>query len=339
MKRTKLLAILVIAAMVIVPLFATAAMAKKYEIAVVVKIAGIPWFNRMAEGVKQAGKELGVKAYLIGPSTADPAPQVQMVENPITRGVDAICVVPNDAKALAPAFKKARKKGIVVLTHESPFETKSADWDIEMIDNVTYGKLAINEIVRNIVNQGEKFTVKKPCGFVMLVGSLTVPLHNFWADVALKYAKKYFPFLKELTSRLPTAESVTDSRKAVLDLITTYGNKLGAIIGWGSLGPIGAAQAVTEKGLQNKIIVVGSAIPSTTIPYFKSGAIDSAQLWDPKEAGYAMVYIANMILNHKKIAIGEKIPHLGPMHVKGKIIYFNQIKIMRSAKDAEALGF
>ncbi|HIP91886.1 MAG TPA: autoinducer 2 ABC transporter substrate-binding protein, partial [Thermotoga sp.] len=71
--------------------------AKKYEIAVVVKIAGIPWFNRMAEGVAQAAKELGVNAYLIGPATADPAPQVQMVGDLVTRGVDAICVVPNDA--------------------------------------------------------------------------------------------------------------------------------------------------------------------------------------------------------------------------------------------------
>jgi len=312
---------------------------KKYEIAVVVKIAGIPWFNRMAEGVEQAAKELGVNAYLIGPATADPAPQVQMVEDLVTRGVDAICVVPNDAKALKPVFNKAREKGIVVLTHESPFETEAIDWDIETIDSVEYGKLAINEIVRLMVENGIQCTEENPCGFVMLVGSLTVPLHNYWADVALEYAKKYFPFLKELTSRLPTAESVEDSRAAVLDLITTYGDKLKAVIGWGSLGPIGAAQAVYEKGLQDKIIVGGSAIPSTAVPYLSTGAMDWAQLWDPKDAGYAMVYIAKQILDGKKIEPGMEIPGLGPINIKGKVIYVNQIKLMRTPEDAEALGF
>ena len=312
---------------------------KKYEIAVVVKIAGIPWFNRMAEGVEQAAKDLGVNAYLIGPATADPAPQVQMVEDLVTRGVDAICVVPNDAKALKPVFNKAREKGIVVLTHESPFETEAIDWDIETIDSVEYGKLAINEIVRLMVENGIQCTEENPCGFVMLVGSLTVPLHNYWADVALEYAKKYFPFLKELTSRLPTAESVEDSRAAVLDLITTYGDKLKAVIGWGSLGPIGAAQAVYEKGLQDKIIVGGSAIPSTAVPYLSTGAMDWAQLWDPKDAGYAMVYIAKQILDGKKIEPGMEIPGLGPINIKGKVIYVNQIKLMRTPEDAEALGF
>ena len=313
--------------------------AKKYEIAVVVKIAGIPWFNRMAEGVEQAAKELGVNAYLIGPSTADPAPQVQMVEDLVTRVVDAICVVPNDAKALKPVFEKAREKGIVILTHESPFETEAIDWDVETIDSVEYGKMAINEIVRVLVENGIQCTEENPCGFVMLVGSLTVPLHNYWADVALEYAKKYFPFLKELTPRLPTAESVEDSRAAVLDLITTYGDKLKAVIGWGSLGPIGAAQAVYEKGLQDKIIVGGSAIPSTAVPYLSTGAMDWAQLWDPKDAGYALVYIAKQILDGKKIEPGMEIPELGPISIKGKVIYVNQIKLMRTPEDAEALGF
>ena len=334
----KLILGVLIISILIVPLVIFGA-GKKYEIAVVVKIAGIPWFNRMAEGVEQAAKELGVNAYLIGPATADPAPQVQMVEDLVTRGVDAICVVPNDAKALKPVFNKAREKGIVVLTHESPFETEAIDWDIETIDSVEYGKMAINEIVRVMVENGMQCTEENPCGFVMLVGSLTVPLHNYWADVALEYAKKYFPFLKELTSRLPTAESVEDSRAAVLDLITTYGDKLKAVIGWGSLGPIGAAQAVYEKGLQDKIIVGGSAIPSTAIPYLSTGAMDWAQLWDPKDAGYAMVYIAKQILDGKKIEPGMKIPGLGPINIKGKVIYVNQIKLMRTPEDAEALGF
>ena len=67
--------------------------------------------------------------------------------------------------------------------------------------------------------------------------------------------------------------------------------------------------------------------------------MDWAQLWDPKDAGYAMVYIAKQILDGKKIEPGMEIPGLGPINIKGKIIYVNQIKLMRTPEDAEALGF
>ena len=91
-----------------------------YEIAVVVKITGIPWFNTVEMGVKRAAAELGVNAYQTGPAQADPAQQVKVVEDLVAKGVDAIAVVPNDAKALEPVFKKAKEKGIIIITHESP---------------------------------------------------------------------------------------------------------------------------------------------------------------------------------------------------------------------------
>jgi simple sugar transport system substrate-binding protein len=43
-----------------------------------------------------------------------------MIEDIITKGVDAVCVVPTEANALGPVLQKARDAGIVVITHESP---------------------------------------------------------------------------------------------------------------------------------------------------------------------------------------------------------------------------
>ena len=40
----------------------------EYEIAVVVKILGIPFFNVLEEGVKEAAEDLGVNAYVTGPT-------------------------------------------------------------------------------------------------------------------------------------------------------------------------------------------------------------------------------------------------------------------------------
>jgi simple sugar transport system substrate-binding protein len=315
------------------------ASAQSKEIVVVVKIIGIPWFNRMGAGVDAAGKSLNVKASQVGPSTADAAAQVSMVEDLVNRGVGAIAVVPTDAKALAPVFGRARERKIPVLTHESPFETSAVDYDIELIDSEVYAKVAVDEVASNLKKIGAKCSTSTPCGFVMLVGGLTVPLHNFWADTALKYAKTKYPYLKELTTRLPTAESVDDSRKAVLDLTKTYGAKLNAVIGWGSLGPLGAAAAIREKGLKDKVVVGGSAIPSSAVTYLQDGTMKWAQLWDPKDAGYAMVQVANELLKGKKPATGMQIPGLGAMKLSGKVISFNKIVLMRSADDATKAGF
>ena len=44
----------------------------------------------------------------------------------------------SDAKSLAPVFNRAREQGIVILTHESPFETEAVDWDVETIDSAIW---------------------------------------------------------------------------------------------------------------------------------------------------------------------------------------------------------
>lgn len=88
------------------------------KVGVVVKIGGIPWFNAMEAGIKEQGQKLGVDAFMIGPTSADPALQVRAIEDLIAQGVKVIGVVPNDAKVLEPVLTKAQAAGIKVITHE-----------------------------------------------------------------------------------------------------------------------------------------------------------------------------------------------------------------------------
>src|SRR3954453_15428235 len=89
--------------------------ADKPTMGVVVKIGGIPWFNAMEAGIKEAGEKEGVDAYMIGPTSADPALQVRAIEDLIAKKVTIIGVVPNDEKALEPVLQKAREAGIKVI--------------------------------------------------------------------------------------------------------------------------------------------------------------------------------------------------------------------------------
>jgi len=298
-----------------------------YEIAVVVKITGIPWFNRMEEGVNQAAEELGVNAYQVGPADADPAQQVKMVEDLISKGVDAIAVVPNDAKSLEPVLEKAKEAGIVVLTHESPDQVGN-DYDLELIDNVKFGQHHWDKLVENMGDTGQ---------FAIYVGSLTVPLHNLWADEGLKYAAEKYPGLELVTERIPCGEDQELAKQRTLELIKAYPDLKG-IVGFGSLGPPGAAQALKEKGLENDIAVVGTVIPGHAAPYLKDGSMDHGILWDPKDAGFGLVWMAQQMLDGKEIESGMEIPGMGPIELDGNVAKVDAM-IDITADNAESFGF
>ena len=86
----------------------------RYTIGVVVKLTGIAYFNRLEEGVQKAADELGVDAFVVGPTEEDSAEQIKLIEDLISQEVDAIIVVPTDAEAIASVLDKARDAGIVV---------------------------------------------------------------------------------------------------------------------------------------------------------------------------------------------------------------------------------
>ena len=301
--------------------------AEPYEIAVIVKITGIPWFNRLEEGVVQAAEDFGVNAYQVGPADADPAQQARIVEDMISKGVDAIAVVPNDATALEPIFQKAKDAGIIVITHESPDQVGN-DYDLELIDNIEFGRHHWDMLVENMGDSGQ---------YAIFVGGLTVPLHNLWADEGLAYAAEVYPDLELVTERIPCGEDQELSRQTTLELLQSYPDLKG-IIGFGSLGPPGAAQALIEKGLTDEVSVVGTVLPGHAAPYLLDGSMDHGILWDPKDAGYSMVWAAIQLLNGEDVVDGMDVPGVGAIVLDGTVIKIDAILDITD-ENAEELGF
>ena len=91
-----------------------------------------PLVQRHGGGHPEGGQGAGRQRVDDRPD-AEPMPpqQVRAVEDLIARKVDVIAVVPNDAVALEPVFKRAQEAGIKVLTHESP-DQKFNDWNVEL---------------------------------------------------------------------------------------------------------------------------------------------------------------------------------------------------------------
>ena len=300
-------------------LLAIPALAAEKTVVNISKVDGMPWFNRMGDGVVQAGKDYNINASQVGPASADAPQQVKIIEDLIARKVNAITIVPNDANVLEPIFKKAHDAGIVVLTNESPGQP-GADWDIEIIDNQKFAATYVEEMAKRMSGKG---------GYVIYVGSLTVPQHNLWADLLVSYQKQHYPDMYQVTQRMPVAESVDDSRRTTLDLMKAHPD-LKAIVSFGSNGPIGAGRAVKEKRAKNKVAVYGMMIPSQAASLIKSGDITEGITYDPATAGYAMTAVASTLLSGKSIPADFEVKTLGKADVDSQqhIIRFHKVLLV-----------
>ncbi|MAS06601.1 MAG: LacI family transcriptional regulator [Ahrensia sp.] len=302
-RRTVIKSIGGVAALSVLPSFPAKAANDPIQIGVVGKVK-IPWFDNVGKGVIQAGKDLGVDATIINPTTDDPAEQVRAIEDLIAKKVDVIGVVPNDAKALEPVLGRAQAAGIKVVMNESPGQ-KNADWDIELIQDKAFGEAHLEAFAEAIGGEGK---------YVVYVGGLTVALHNLWADYAVALQKEKYPNMQQIGDRFGVSNSVEDSYKTAIDQMTANPDLKGFLI-FGANGPIGAGRAVADRDKIGKVTVVGPFIPSQGIKLMKEGAITRGFLWNPMDSGYAMVALGQRLATGGEIVDGMDLPGMGPCQV------------------------
>jgi simple sugar transport system substrate-binding protein len=288
------------------------AAAKPLNFTTVVKIAGINWFNRMETGVVAWGKEHGVNANEVGPAQADAAQQIPIIEDLIAKKVDALCVIPMDPAQLDPVLKKAMDAGVVVITHEASNQ-KNMHYDIEAFDNSAFGAGLMDRLAAKMGEEGE---------YAVFVGSLGSKTHNEWVDGAIARQKEKYP---KMTLVGDKNESFDDADKAYTkakEILAKYPNIKG-FEGSASTDVAGIGRAVEEAGLQDKVSVVGTSLPSIAGDLLTTGAIDAIGFWDPAVAGAACNQIALMVKNGEKVGEGTDLGIKGYNNLKavGNVLY------------------
>lgn len=282
----------------------------------IVKSTGFNWFRRMETGVQQYARDTGIQAVQQGPSKADAALQVQVIEDAIAQNPQAILVVPFQVESVEPVLKKARDQGIVVVTHEaSSIQSESATYDIEPFDNAAYGRHLMDEIAQGMGREGK---------YIVFVGSLTSKSHNEWVDAAITYQKEKYPKMQLAGSKNETSDDPQRVYQIMKDLLKTYSDIRG-VQGSAATDVVGAAQAIQEAGLAGKITVVGTSLPSYAGELLKSNVITVINCWDPAKAGYVMNKVAQMIREGRKIEDGMDlgVPGYNKIKLAGKVIYGN----------------
>lgn len=276
----------------------TAAFAQdKPKVAFVPQLIGIPYFNAMEAGGKRAAGELGVDFIYSGPVDTNPVDQLQIVQNLIDQGVNAVSVSVLDASSIAPVVEAAKAKGIKLFTSDSDAPDSGRAVYVAQATDEGLGTAIIDELVKRV---GEDAKI----GIVS--GEATASNLNAWIGFMQKQAAAKYPKLKLLE---PQYAGGTAQRAAQIagDLMTANPD-IKAIIAVASSTCPGVAQAIETAGKIGSVIGTGYCSPNTARSYIKSGAFGFTVLWDPAQLGYLTVWAGKQLIDGKAFAAENTVP-------------------------------
>lgn len=256
---------------------------RKPVIALMPKAKGDPYFVSCKQGADEAAKELGVELLWDGPTDLDPAKQNEVVEAWITRGVDVIAVSVENKVGISTVLRKAREKGIKVITWDADAEKDARDFFIDQATPQGIGYTLADEAARILNNKGE---------FAIITASLSAANQNEWIKYIKERMAQKYPDLK--LDAIQPSEGDRDRAFAETQTVLKVYPNAKLIMAIAAPAVPGAAEAVQQSGRKD-VKVTGLSLPNMNKPYVHAGVVDSIVLWNTVDLGYLTVYAANAL--------------------------------------------
>ena len=281
--------------------------AQSVTVALMPKSKGNSYFISSRKGAEEAAKELGIKLLWDGPTEPDPAKQNEIVETWITRGVDVIAVAAENRAGISTALRKARGKGIKVVTWDSDAETDARDFLVNQATPEGIGKTLVEEAAKAMNGGGE---------FAIITASLTAANMNEWQKQIELTRAASFPALKMVALR-PCDDLKDKAFNEATALLNAHPN-LKLIMAICSPAVPGASEAVKQSGRKD-VKVVGLGLPNDNRRYVKEGITPSVILWNTADLGYLTVRVCQALAKGELKAGASEFNggRLGKLEIKG----------------------
>lgn len=254
--------------------------AAKYKIGVVPKGVAHQFWLTVRAGADAAGKEMSANIIWQGPSKeTEIDKQIAIIEDMISRNVNAIVMAACDEHALIGTIQKAVNAGIPVVTFDSGV---NCDLPISFVatDNVAGAKLAAKELARLIGNEGE-------VGLIPFVpGAATSEMR----EQGFKQGIAEIPAIK-LASTLYSQSDSAKAMSVTQDMLTANPNIKGIFVA-NEPGAIGTAQAVRASGKSGQVKLVAFDASDEEIATLKDGTFQALVVQNPFQMGYQGVKAA-----------------------------------------------
>jgi rhamnose transport system substrate-binding protein len=269
-----------------------ASAAKTYKVAFVPKLQGVPYFEAMNEGGKEAAAALGNVQWLYqGPTQADAAAQADIVRSYIQQKVDALIVAPNDPDSMAPLLQQAKTAGIHVLTADTDAPNSVREAFVNQATAQGIGEGLTDALLDKMGGKGKYAIVS--CG-------QTAENLNSWIKVQKEYTASKYPDAT-IVDTVYAGEDQAKATQMATDLMNAHPDLTGLVGECTSSAP-GVAQAVKDAGKIGKVFTVGLGTPQSMKPYLENGSSSAAILWDVKNLGYLTAWAGAQAAQGKPFA-------------------------------------
>lgn len=257
---------------------------KKIKVAFVPKLQGIPYFEAMNTGGRQAAEDLGIQWIYKGATTADPGAQTEIVKSLIQQRVDVLVVAPNDPDSLAPILQDAKNQGIHVMTSDTDAPNSPRELFVNQATPDGLGRTITDSLMKKMGGKGKYAIVS--CG-------QTAANLNSWIAVQKKYTAQKYPDAK-IVGTVYAGEDEAKAVSMAKDLINAHPDLTG-LVGECTTSAPGVAKAVRQSGKIGKVFTVGVGTPQSMKPYLADGSSSTAILWDVEQLGYLTAWSAAQI--------------------------------------------
>ncbi len=247
---------------------------RKYTIAVLPKGVGHQFWLTVRAGADAAGKDLNAEIIWNGPDKeTEIARQINIVQDMISRKVDAIVMAACDENALVDVVNQAMDAGIPVITIDSGVKS---DRPLSFVatDNVAAARMAADTMNTLLGGKGE-------VGIIPIVpGAATSEMR----EQGFKEGVAKYPDIK-VVSVLHCDSDAAKAMSVTEDMMTAHPN-LAGIFAESEPGAVGAAQAIEAANKAGKIVIVGFDASGEEIAALQRGTIQALVVQSPFKMGY-----------------------------------------------------
>lgn len=317
----------VIAGLAVAP--AVAAPKPGLKIAIIPKSINNGYFTAWNKGAQKACAEIKATCKYIGPTQATGPAQVAFINQAIQQGYKAIVLSAADQNALAPTLKKAKARGICVVTSDADVaDTTTRTASVLPASSDRIGAAEVDWIAQEIGSKGK---------VAILSAAATAANQNAWIEAMKKQISSKYPNIS-LVGVYYGDDDATKSAQQFNQILTEHPDIAG-IISPTTVGILAAAQEKKSKGA--KVAITGLGLPSQMKDYVLDGTVKQFGLWNPIDLGYVGTYAAaECASGNLKQQAGAKLSAGGKTYVQGPngVIYlgdpftFNKGNIVSFAK-------
>lgn len=286
-------------------------------VAFIPKLTGNAFFESANNGAQDYSKDWGFTVDYQGSANAAVADQVNVINNAVASGVDAICVSSVDATGLDSALTEAKDAGVTVVTWDSDVSDTARTLMVSQGTPDLLGKMLVDMGADSLTNRGKdvKADAIKYCWHY---SQATVADQNSWQVAGEAYIKENFPNWENVAPDNYYSEQDAEKAVSIGASILEAHSDIDLIICNDSTALPGQCKAAQNKGLtKDDVTITGFASPMSIKDYCAAGVIEQWGLWDCGVQGAMGCYLAAYLAAGNEVHVGDKIdiPNIGEVEV------------------------